>query len=320
MLGVVGVGLAQGLFAGWRAVLPVLALVTSACQTIDNGSATNPWQAMASVDPSANAGVVPKAPLDDGQRNTSAARGVPLGTEPRREQTAFMMGTGRFIGDANTERRPQNRVEANEDGVTINLVNVPVAQAAKTILNDILAVKYTVDPKIDGKVTIQTPNPVAKAEAVDLFQAALRANGASIISANGLFRIVPADQAVVGASFHSGGKPALGPQLGSHIQLVPLKYVSASEIRRILEPIAPRGSIVRADDARNMLTLSGDSEVLAPLLEAIAIFDVDVMKGMSFALVPVKTSQPDTIAEELKTVFGADREGPMAGMVRFIPN
>ena len=29
------------------------------------------------------------------------------------------------------------------------------------------------------------------------------------------------------------------------------------------------------------------------MMEAIALFDVDTMKGMSFALVPVKTSQPD---------------------------
>src|SRR5262249_36810689 len=47
---------------------------------------------------------------------------------------------------------------------------------------------------------------------------------------------------------------------------------------------------------------------------------VDVMKGMSFALVPVRTSQPDTIAEELRTVFTTDKEGPMAGMVQFLPN
>jgi general secretion pathway protein D len=44
------------------------------------------------------------------------------------------------------------------------------------------------------------------------------------------------------------------------------------------------------------------------------------MKGMSFALVPVKTSQPGAIAGELKTVFASDREGPMAGMVQFLPN
>ena len=52
----------------------------------------------------------------------------------------------------------------------------------------------------------------------------------------------------------------------------------------------------------------------------ISIFDIDVMKGMSFALVPVKTSQPDTIANELRTIFASDRDGPMAGMVQFLPN
>src|SRR5207245_143638 len=40
----------------------------------------------------------------------------------------------------------------------------------------------------------------------------------------------------------------------------------------------------------------------------------------SFAIVPVKTSQPAAIADELKNVFASDREGPMSGMVRFLPN
>jgi general secretion pathway protein D len=56
------------------------------------------------------------------------------------------------------------------------------------------------------------------------------------------------------------------------------------------------------------------------MMDAIALFDIDTMKGMSFALVPVKTSQPDAIAGELKTVFASDRDGPMAGMVQFLPN
>jgi general secretion pathway protein D len=55
-------------------------------------------------------------------------------------------------------------------------------------------------------------------------------------------------------------------------------------------------------------------------MEAISIFDVDVMRGMSFALVPVKISDPGAIADELKTVFASEREGPMADMVQFLPN
>jgi general secretion pathway protein D len=34
----------------------------------------------------------------------------------------------------------------------------------------------------------------------------------------------------------------------------------------------------------------------------------------------VKTSQPEAIAGELKNVFASDRDGPMAGMVQFLPN
>ena len=64
--------------------------------------------------------------------------------------------------------------------MTLNLVNVPAPQAAKTVLGDILGVKYTVDPSIEGEITIQAPNPVTKSAAVDLFQSALRSNGAAI--------------------------------------------------------------------------------------------------------------------------------------------
>jgi general secretion pathway protein D len=76
---------------------------------------------------------------------------------------------------------------------------VSAPQAAKTILGDILAVKYTVDPGIEGKITIQTPKPVARSTVIDLFQAALRANNAVIVNAKGTYRIAAADQAVVGA-------------------------------------------------------------------------------------------------------------------------
>jgi type II secretory pathway component GspD/PulD (secretin) len=82
-------------------------------------------------------------------------------------------GTGRFVG-APSPAAKQAVADASGEGVTLNLVNVPAPQAAKTVLGDILGVKYTVDPTIEGKVTIQTPSPVTRSAAVDLFQSALR--------------------------------------------------------------------------------------------------------------------------------------------------
>ncbi len=289
-----------------RRALPVLLLAVAACQTTADGPIDNVWNDARRVR------------LDDNRRTGAPISSGAVSSNTHEEKTSFFTGTGRFIGDRPSSSPPTTA--RGDDSVTLNLVNVSVPQAAKTVLSDILAVKYTVDPSIEGKVTIQTPAPVAKSEVADLFQAALRANGAALINAGGTFKIVPGDQAALGAGIRLGGASEGGDRLGSRVQVVQLKYVAAPEIKRILEPISPRGGIVQTDAARNTITLSGNSQDIAGMLDAISIFDVDVMKGMSFALVPVKTSQPDLIAENLRSVFTSDREGPMAGMVRFIPN
>jgi general secretion pathway protein D len=291
-----------------RFLMVPFVLGLSACQTIiDNASPpVDSW----------NSTLPP--PASSSQSRPDRTNGALLLTNAREGNSTFIEGSGRFVGEPPTGSI--NRVaEETADGVTLNLVNVPAPQAAKTILGDILSVKYTVDPSIEGKITIQTPKPVARSAVIDLFQAALRANNAAIVNTRGLYRIVPADQAVVGASLRTEGRPD-PEQVGSNLQIVQLKYVAPSEIRRVLEPIAARGGIVRTDDTRHIITLSGNRQEIASMMEAIDLFDVDTMKGMSFALVPVKTSQPDVIAADLKTVFGGDHEGPMAGMVQFLPN
>jgi general secretion pathway protein D len=282
----------------------------SACQTVDDPPASSTWNSAPAPPP------VTRTSEGLG-RSSDRSGGALLLANNRGGQSTIIEGSGRFVGEPPTgaiDRPPEDAA----DGVTINLVNVPAPQAAKTILGDILSVKYTVDPGIEGKITIQTPKPVARSTVIDLFQAALRANNAVIVNAKGTYRIAAADQAVVGARIKT--EDGDGELIGTGLQVVQLKYVAASEIRRVLEVIAPRGGIVRADDTRNLITLSGNRDEIASMMESIALFDIDVMKGMSFAIVPVKSSQPEAITSELKTVFASDREGPMAGMVQFLPN
>jgi general secretion pathway protein D len=290
--------------------LPVfLALSLSACQTVDDAPTSDSW----SYAPQ------PALRAKEAQARYDQTNGAPLLSSTRGGQSTIIEGSGRFIGEPSRGAiNPSSEDVA--DGVTLNLVNVPAPQAAKTILGDILGVRYTVDPGIEGKIMIQTPKPVSKSAVIDLFQAALRSNNAALVNSNGQYRIVPADQTALSATFRTEVSPDATDIVGGGLQVVQLKYVSPSEIRRVIEPISPRGGIVRTDDARNLITLSGNRQEIAAMMDAIALFDIDTMKGMSFALVPVKTSQPEAIASELKTVFASDREGPMAGMVQFIPN
>lgn len=229
-------------------------------------------------------------------------------------------GTGRLIGSSRGGRAAPTEL-AGEDGVTLNLVNLPIAQAAKIVIGDIMDADFVVDPKLDGKVTVHTANPVRKTAALDLFQSALRVSGAAVVKAGGIYKIVPSDQAATsGESISSEPVSLESRPLGEGARVIQLRYVSASEMKRVLEPIAARGSVVRADDARNTLTLSGTAQDIATLEDAIAMFDIDTMRGMSFALVPVRSGDADMLADDLKNVFGSEKEGPMSGMIRFIGN
>ena len=118
----------------------------------------------------------------------------------------------------------------------------------------------------------------------------------------------------------TGDGPADNAIAGNGIRVVSLKYVSATEVARVLEPMVPKGAIVQADDARNILALKGSPTEIESMLDSISVFDVDVMKGMSFAVVPVKTPQPEKMVDELKAIFAAEKEGPLKGRVRFIAN
>ena len=80
------------------------------------------------------------------------------------------------------------------------------------------------------------------------------------------------------------------------------------------------GAVVQVDEARNTLIVTGTNSEIASIQETIALFDTDLMKGMSFALVPIAVADPDAIVDDLQKIFMAGREGAMSSMVQFIPN
>jgi general secretion pathway protein D len=253
-------------------------------------------------------------------------------------------GDGRMIGGSSMRHKPDNSGAT----VVLNLSSVPLQQAAKTVLGDMVGVNYLIDPRVDGVITVQTTQPVTKADALELFQAALAPIGATLVENRGIYRISPADQSATGTistgrtpqdnasattdpsatgaipnnrSLRDGAAGGRDSAVGGNgVRIVQLKYVAATEVARVLEPMIPKGSIVQADDGRNILALKGSPGEIDSMLDTISIFDVDVMRGMSFAVVPVQTSQPEKLVDELKAVFASDKEGPLKGRVRFIAN
>jgi general secretion pathway protein D len=228
------------------------------------------------------------------------------------------VGSGTFTA----ERRPTvvipEKTASGADGLTLNLLNVPIAQAAKFVLGDVLKANYTIGDKVAGNITIQTTAPVPKDALVDIFENALRLNGAALVRGEGHFKIIPAANAAQAVGRISPSGRGGGP--GMQVQVIPLRHVSAAEMKRILDPVTPQGAILRVDAARNLLVLGGSGRELSDAASLVTLFDVDWMRGMSVALYVVKSSDPEPIAKELESILGLDRDSPLKGLVRVIPN
>lgn len=234
-------------------------------------------------------------------------------------------GDDRFLKNTTADGDPifeLNQTDQDGEGVTLNLVNVEIAQAARTVLGEMLSLNYLIDPKVTGTITVQTTNPVPLNTVADIFDAVLRANGAAIVDdGSGIFKVVPAGQALsTMPSLRITRTDLAHRTIGMGIQVVPLRYVSVGEMQRVLQPIAPQGSILLADPGRNLMMFAGTRKELAAMLETVEMFDVDWMRGMSFALIPLRTSDPEAISEELETVFSASAGSGTNSIVRFVPN
>jgi len=224
----------------------------------------------------------------------------------------FEPGTGVFVGTPGQEQRA-----VGEGNITLNFENTNLREVVKVILGDLLGENYSVDPAVQGAVTLQTSDPLSRDDLIPTLELLLRMNGAALVSQNGLFNVVPRDSAVRGMLAPQLGDSGLALQRGYRVQVVPLSYIAADEMQKILEPFTTAGNVVRVDTVRNLLILAGGGPELARLLETVRIFDVDWLAGMSVALFTPDFVDAETLSNELQVVFGDSGESPLAGLIHF---
>jgi general secretion pathway protein D len=222
-------------------------------------------------------------------------------------------GTDQLIGGAAAPAAP-----IPGGPVSLNLVEVPVAVAAKAVLAEALGWGYSLDERVTGTITLQTAGPVRRETLLALFETALASRGAALRRRGAGVQILPAGSAPglapVRRLAEAGGA---GSEPG--IQAVPLRWIAAQEMQAILAAVAPREVVLRADRARNLLLLSGDPAQIQALRDTIAVFDVDWMRGMSTAVIPVRSANPGVIARDLTQIFGTQM-GATGDIIRFLPN
>lgn len=215
---------------------------------------------------------------------------------------------------------PPGQASAPSTGpVVLNFEGADLREVVRNILGDILHEGYEIDPRVGGQVTIRTSAGIPRESLPATLETLLRMNGATMVREDRLWKIVPENLALRGNVTPQLGSSNRALPPGFSVQIVPLKYVGAAEMAKILEPFAKDAQAVRVDINRNLLILSGTEQELRHLLETIDTFDIDWMKGMSAGVFTLQNADVKTVSQELDKVLGDRTTSPFLGVLRVIP-
>jgi general secretion pathway protein D len=219
-----------------------------------------------------------------------------------------VLGTGTFVGPSRSPPGPQ--VTTVGDAVTLDFSNVDIRDVLKNVLGDLLKVSYTVDPAVQGTITLQTGRPIPRTSIVDVLETTLQLSGVALVARNGLYVAVPIANAPRQAP--------IGGTSGFVTRVVPLQYVTAADLERALEPLTPPGAQIKSDAIRNILIVSGSDSDVRSIVNNIATFDVDMLHGLSFALLPLRNAKAREIANDVTNMLKSSGRS-IADMVKINP-
>lgn len=212
----------------------------------------------------------------------------------------------------------RDRVRRGGPGdVTLDFADADAKQVVRTVLGDILKLPYTIDPGIQGKITLKTSSPLRKEDVIAALETALKVNGAVIVFANNVYSVVPATDAQrrIDGFEISGSMRSRMPGYG--VEVVPLRYMPVAEMQKILAPISAQNAIIGVDANRNLMFLAGNGPERSLMVDTVRMFDVDHMKGMSYALVHPDHVDVAGLSRDLTRVF-QNTQGAGAGLLRFV--
>jgi general secretion pathway protein D len=243
--------------------------------------------------------------------NPPGPNAAPTTAQPM--EAKVFKGSGTFVNP----KPPAAPTPPGPEEASLNFEALDVREVAKVILGDYLKQSYTVHPGVSGTVTFRTIKPIPLKDLLPTLEMLLRQNNAAVVREEGIYKILPINQVRGSVTPQLGGSTLPIPQ-GFSVLVVPLKYIGAREMARLLEPFAPPET-VRVDEVRNLIVMAGNERELRHLVDTVELFDVDWLSGYSIGLFPIRSADVKGLVADLEKVFGNAAQSPLAGIVRVIP-
>ena len=262
----------------------------------------------------------PQPPVLDDMR--SRARPAAASTAPNQGTRQSSLPQTEYYPGVQPAYRPTATAYAtgqDEGSITLNFVDAPIKDLVDVVLADALGLNYVVDSRVQGSVTVRTSSPIPRRDAFSVLENLLAVNGAALTPIQGGYAVVPLEAA------RAAPNVVVAPQsrgvsrgVGAHV--IPVRYAGVQSLHDVAAKLVSPGNQLAMDPARNLLIYVGPAVEADAIKDLVATLDIDLMRGLSFALTPAVSSDAEDIVRDLEAMFLKAVAGRgLEDTVQFIP-
>ena len=221
-----------------------------------------------------------------------------------------------FAEDGLSDEDDPSLAEMAEDGAE---ECVPVGEAELIELNfegaDIreviqglaagLCIHYSIDPRVQGAVTLRTASKIRGQDLFPLFHQILRLNGIAAVKIGDIYHIAPVGEAKTTVPLITGGSQRHTASVQNEfvIELVKVEHIAVSEMAEILQPFVSPGGDVVAYPRGNLVILVDLASNVERLRDLIAAFDTDTFRTLHAQTYRIEHANVEDLGKELASIL-----------------
>jgi len=194
--------------------------------------------------------------------------------------------------------------DADEGGkIALNFDNADIYEVINS-LSDILGINFIIDPAVKGKVNIHTSSEVSRNRLLPVMETIFDINNIALVKSGDMYKIIPVKNAKSKIStINAGRKVDLTSNDRTIVQVIPLHYVSTSEVINILKPFISSGGNIIEYKKGNIIVATDTAASINKIVNMIDIVDIDTFEHTKINFFKIENADVEELAEELENVF-----------------
>jgi general secretion pathway protein D len=199
----------------------------------------------------------------------------------------------------------------------LNLVNANLVEVIDYLARQ-LKLNYMIDKRVSGAVTLNTYGETKDINPRELLDTILRINGAAMVQAGAIWRIVP-----LAELSRMPLRPVVDPDKIPEddrpmLNLVFLKYANVEEITKLLSDfLGPEGRAWAYMPA-NLLLVLDSRRNMSRTMDLVALFDSDALAKQRVRIFDVKNSRPSVLVKDLEALLKSVSLSKELSSVKFV--